>query len=138
MPLRRPQPLEQTPTVQIRFELEDPRSLTGTDQAEWLVPARRGDSILGAALDAGIQIEHTCGGACACSTCHVYVLEGADLLSEPQDKELDRLDLAPGVRPESRLACQARLMKSGLLRVRVPAWNRNLVRESGPARDRRP
>ena len=30
-------------------------------------------SILNTALSAGIEIDHSCGGVCACSTCHVTV-----------------------------------------------------------------
>ncbi|MBM4112369.1 MAG: 2Fe-2S iron-sulfur cluster binding domain-containing protein, partial [Phycisphaerae bacterium] len=35
-----------------------------------------GESLLEIALDNGINIEHACGGVCACSTCHVYVESG--------------------------------------------------------------
>jgi ferredoxin len=45
----------------------------------------------------------------SCGTCRIDVLEGAELLSPPEDAELDILSLFgddPGVR---RLACQAKL-----------------------------
>lgn len=68
-----------------------------------------GTTLLEAGLRARAQLGHACGGKCACSTCHVYVRDGGDSLSESQDNEQDVLDKAFDVRPSSRLACQARL-----------------------------
>jgi 2Fe-2S ferredoxin len=39
----------------------------------------------------------------------VWVKKGFDSLSEQDDMELDRLDLAYDVKPSSRLACQSRV-----------------------------
>ncbi len=64
-------------------------------------------SLLDVALNFGIPLEHACGGNCACTTCHVIVRKGEENLSEKDDYEADRLDLAPGVTLHSRLACQA-------------------------------
>ena len=64
-------------------------------------------SFLDVAMNFGIHLEHACGGSCACTTCHLYVRKGAENLSEPEDKEWDRLDTAWDLRPESRLGCQA-------------------------------
>jgi 2Fe-2S ferredoxin len=47
-----------------------------------------------------------CGGNCICSTCHVYVLEGADSFKPATSDEELTLDGAFDVRPNSRLACQ--------------------------------
>ncbi len=129
MGIKRPEPLEETPSVEIKFVLQDPEPLTGKSDREVIVKARKGDSILGAALDAGIEIEHACGGVCACSTCHIYVTEGEDQLPEPEDEELDRVEEAPALQVNSRLSCQCRLMGSGPYAVEVPAWNRNAVKE---------
>ncbi len=74
------------------------------------VAACVGESVLQAALRHGIHIEHSCGGFCACSTCHVIVEEGMEHLTEVQDDELDRLDTAVGLTLRSRLACQAVLL----------------------------
>ena len=68
-----------------------------------------GTTILEAAEKAGGQVGHSCGGVCACSTCHVWVKKGLETLSEQDDMELDRLDLAYDVKAQSRLACQAKL-----------------------------
>jgi 2Fe-2S ferredoxin len=79
--------------------------------AEITVEAAPGTSILHAAesVEPEPRVGSACGGNCACSTCHVWVLEGGDSLSEMEDGESDRLDLAFDVRPESRLGCQALL-----------------------------
>ncbi len=66
-----------------------------------------GTSLLDAALECGAHVGHTCGGVCACSTCHLWVKKGLDSLSEQEDREMDRLDQAFDVRPYSRLGCQA-------------------------------
>src|SRR6476660_7447169 len=68
-----------------------------------------GTSILEAAEQCGAQVGHSCGGVCACSTCHIWVRQGLDSLSEQQDDEMDRLDQAFDVKASSRLACQSEI-----------------------------
>ena len=77
-----------------------------------------GESVLQAALRHGIEIEHACGGWCACSTCHVIVEEGMDNVTEVEDDEEDRLDTAVGLTLKSRLACQVELL-GGPVQVRI-------------------
>jgi 2Fe-2S ferredoxin len=67
----------------------------------------RPGSILDVALNLGVPLEHSCGGNCACTTCHVVVRQGERSLSPMDDFEADRLDLAEGLTLHSRLACQA-------------------------------
>lgn len=88
-------------------------------------------SILEIALENGINIEHACGGVCACSTCHVYVEKGGEALSESTEAEDDRVEEAAGLQRNSRLSCQCEILKnpSGPIVVRIPAWNRNAVKE---------
>ena len=87
------------------------------------------ESILDVALNHGIQLEHACGGSCACTTCHVVVKEGDDNLSPAEDDELDRLDMAAGLTLHSRLGCQA--VVKGDVTIEIPSWNRNYVSEGG-------
>lgn len=87
------------------------------------------ESILDVCLNFGIHLEHACGGSCACTTCHVIVKNGDANLSEAEDDELDRLDMAPGLTLHSRLGCQA--VVKGDVEVEIPAWNRNYVSEGG-------
>jgi ferredoxin, 2Fe-2S len=64
-------------------------------------------SLLDIALANEIELEHNCGGSCACTTCHVIVKEGAEHLSPMEADEEDRLDMAEGLTIRSRLGCQA-------------------------------
>lgn len=75
-------------------------------------------SILDIALAHNIHLEHNCGGNCACTTCHVIVKEGAENLSEMQQDEEDRLDMAEGLTLQSRLGCQA--VVKGNVSVEIP------------------
>jgi 2Fe-2S ferredoxin len=86
-------------------------------------------SILDVALEHGIDIDHSCGGVCACSTCHVIVRQGGETLSEMIEAEEDQLSYAPGLTPSSRLACQSVANGTRDLIVEIPKWNRNAVRE---------
>ena len=86
-------------------------------------------SILDIALAHGVEIDHACGGVCACSTCHVIVEQGLDSCNEASEAEEDQLDEAYGLTSRSRLACQCVPNGSCDVVVRVPSWNRNLARE---------
>jgi len=85
----------------------------------------RPGSLLDIALNHGIQLAHTCGGNCICTTCHVLLKQGKELVSEPEECELDRLDLAADLRLDSRLGCQTVVTKAGELVVEIPAWQRS-------------
>jgi 2Fe-2S ferredoxin len=88
------------------------------------------ESILDVCLNFGIHLEHACGGSCACTTCHVIVKDATDgNLSEMEDDEADRLEMAPGLTLHSRLGCQA--VMTGDVVVEIPSWNRNYVSEGG-------
>lgn len=82
------------------------------------VEVKEGTNILDAALDNNIQIDHNCGGNCACSTCHVIIEEGFDALNEMTEDEEDMLDEADGLTETSRLACQCKVTTD--LRVKIP------------------
>lgn len=116
-------------TVSIKFILEDPDGLTSSDQTEWEMKAAKGEHLLEVAVEHGINIEHSCGAVCACSTCHVYIESGLDSISEPSEAEEDRVEEAPGLQMNSRLSCQCHIEGDGPIVVRVPAWNRNAVKE---------
>jgi|SRR5690606_14740279 len=62
-------------------------------------------------------IPFSCRSA-SCGTCHIDILEGADLLEPPNAEEADLLDILDGP-PSSRLACQARVKAgAGFIRIR--------------------
>lgn len=89
----------------------------------------RPGSILDIALGNGVEIDHACGGVCACSTCHVIVKQGLTSCNEATDDEEDELDEAYGLTAQSRLSCQCVPNGTCDLVVQVPTWNRNLARE---------
>lgn len=115
-------------TYKIRFLPED---ITIEVDASQLVAASEGalGSILDIAIKNDLDIDHSCGGVCACSTCHVLVREGWESCNEPTEDEEDMLELAPGLQPESRLACQCVPDGTQDLVIAIPSWNRNLVKE---------
>ncbi|GAB5495039.1 MAG: hypothetical protein Phyf2KO_01190 [Phycisphaerales bacterium] len=115
--------------VKVTYKLEDPESLTGESNDTIELMASKGEHLLEVAVENGINIEHACGAVCACSTCHVYIEEGMDDLSEPTEAEDDRVEEAPGLQRNSRLSCQCEIEGEGPIVVRVPAWNRNAVKE---------
>jgi len=102
-----------------------PRILYVEDSgAEHAVEVPEGWSVMeGAVKNAVPGIDADCGGACACATCHVFVIEGPDgLTSSRSDMEKSMLDFAEDVRDESRLSCQIKVTREldGLI-VRMPA-----------------
>lgn len=86
-------------------------------------------SILDIALGYDVGMEHTCGGVCACSTCHVIVKQGLASCNDPTDDEEDQLEEAPGLTIQSRLGCQCVPDGTMDVVVEIPAWNRNAVKE---------
>jgi ferredoxin, 2Fe-2S len=89
-------------------------------------------SFLDVAENFNIFLDHACGGSCACTTCHIWVKEGAPGISEAEDDELDRLDMAADQQLNSRLGCQAVITGPGNYVVEIPKWNRNYVSEGKP------
>lgn len=89
-----------------------------------VIDVKEGLTVMEGARDNNIPgIEADCGGACACSTCHVYVDdEWVGKLPEKEAMEEDMLDFAWDPDPvKSRLTCQLRVTPDfdGLV-VRMP------------------
>ncbi|OIW22507.1 2Fe-2S iron-sulfur cluster binding domain-containing protein [Coniochaeta ligniaria NRRL 30616] len=96
---------------------------------EHKIAVSKGDNLLDIAQAHDLEMEGACGGSCACSTCHVIVLdqEYYDKMPEPEDDENDMLDLAFGLTETSRLGCQVNMTKElDGLRVKLPTMTRNL------------
>jgi ferredoxin, 2Fe-2S len=64
-------------------------------------------SLLDIALNYHIDLQHACGGNCACTTCHVIVKQGEENLSDMEECEEDKIYEADSVTLHSRLGCQA-------------------------------
>lgn len=91
---------------------------------EHVVEVANGLTVMEGARDNNIPgIEADCGGACACSTCHVYVDgDWVEKLPAKDDMEVDMLDFA--YEPDattSRLTCQLKVTDAlDGLRVKMP------------------
>jgi ferredoxin, 2Fe-2S len=86
---------------------------------EHMLPALDGWCVMEVIRDWGVPLKATCGGACACASCHVYVDEPwVTRLAPPTAEEEDRLDDALAFEPSSRLACQI-LMSPGISGLKV-------------------
>ncbi|APR85419.1 Ferredoxin, 2Fe-2S [Minicystis rosea] len=80
---------------------------------DWQVEVPVGTTLLQASKKIQAPEGDACGGVCACSTCHVYVTKGRELLSEAEEDEEDILDKAFDVRSSSRLGCQSTITRDG-------------------------
>jgi len=83
------------------------------------IEAAKGETLLEAASNAGVNINSICGGEGLCGKCRVIVQEGGKNLSLPTEAEkraLSKEDLKNGF----RLACQAKIKREGLIVIEVP------------------
>jgi 2Fe-2S ferredoxin len=93
-----------------------------------VIEAKSGVSICDNLLDNGVDIDHACDKACACTTCHVIIREGYTSLDPADENEEDLLDKAWGLEPNSRLSCQA-IVKAVDLVVEIPRYSINMAKE---------
>lgn len=99
------------------------------DGSKTEVDAPLGLSVLEIAHKNKIDLEGSCEGSLACSTCHVIVEDHYfDMLDEASEEEEDMLDLAFGLTHTSRLGCQIRMTDEldGLV-VTLPEATRNMM-----------
>lgn len=70
-----------------------------------------------------------CDHSLACSTCHVVLEQDVfDSLGEPDEEEMDMLDLAFGLQDTSRLGCQIKLTKElEGIKVTLPSESINMT-----------
>ena len=84
--------------------------IKGRDGSERRLEASNGIPLMELLRNAGTGIEGTCGGACSCGTCHVYIdAEWASRLppkSEDEQMMLEALGDFVELRAGSRLSCQ--------------------------------
>lgn len=72
------------------------------------VPTDMGLNLMEVCKSYELPVKGTCGGMALCASCHVYVLTGHELPA-PSDDELNMLDQAFFVEPNSRLGCQIKM-----------------------------
>lgn len=89
------------------------------DGAAEPVSIRTNQRLLDALAVSGTKLLMACGGKGLCATCHVYVKAGAEKLSPLTPREQGSLRMLSERRPNSRLACQAKVTGEGVV-VAVP------------------
>lgn len=101
-------------------------SITFIEEGEEVpVEAEVGATLLEVAQANDVDLEGACDGSLACSTCHLVMSQSHfDGMPEPDEEELDMLDLAFGLEDTSRLGCQIKVTKQldGLV-AKLPGAN---------------
>ncbi|MFK0299713.1 2Fe-2S iron-sulfur cluster-binding protein [Brevundimonas sp. NPDC090276] len=87
--------------------------VTQQDGQQLTLTVPSGRRLMEALRDGGTTVEGTCGGACSCGSCHVYVDDAwLTKLTEAEDDEREMIEAIGDVievRPSSRLACQIQM-----------------------------
>ena len=82
----------------------------GRDGNSCSIDAVGGCPLMEALRDASTGVDGTCGGACSCGTCHVYVdaawIDRLPAKSEDEQLMLDAIGELVPLKPGSRLSCQ--------------------------------
>lgn len=76
-------------------------------------------NLLSILIDKDLDVLKECGGRGMCATCHVYIKQGDDCLSSITRREQRTLEVITSCKPNSRLACQARVLQDGVV-VELP------------------
>jgi ferredoxin len=76
-------------------------------------------NLLSILMEEDLNILKECGGRGMCATCHVYIQEGMNALSPIAKREQRTLEVITTCKPNSRLACQAKVIAEGVV-VELP------------------
>jgi ferredoxin len=76
-------------------------------------------TLLKVLLEQEMNVLQACGAQGRCATCHVYIQSGMECLSPHSKQEYLTLGFIATAKPNSRLACQARVLQDGVV-VEVP------------------
>jgi ferredoxin len=77
------------------------------------------NNLLSVLLNKELDVLKECGGRGMCATCHIYVKDGMQSLSPMNRREQRTLEVITSCKPNSRLACQARVVGNGVV-VELP------------------
>ncbi len=83
------------------------------------VLAQEQENLLQVLLRENMSVLQACGAQGRCATCHIYVKAGADALSPMNDQERLTLNFIATAQPNSRLACQTKVVQDGAT-IEVP------------------
>ncbi len=76
-------------------------------------------NLLSVLLQKDLDVLKECGGRGMCATCHIYIRDGEEALSPMNRREQRTLEVITSCKPNSRLACQARVLGQGVV-VELP------------------
>ncbi|MGF1523773.1 MAG: 2Fe-2S iron-sulfur cluster-binding protein [Leptolyngbyaceae cyanobacterium] len=76
-------------------------------------------NLLSVLLNKDLDVLKECGGRGMCATCHIYVKAGNKALTPVNRREQRTLEVITSCQPNSRLACQARVIGEGVV-VELP------------------
>ena len=86
------------------------------------------ESFLDVAMNFRHPLEHACGGSCACTTCHLFVVKGEQNLS---DRGQRARSPRYGLGPADQLAARLPGGDQGRCHRGIPLYTRNYVQEGG-------
>jgi ferredoxin len=86
-------------------------------------------NLLSVLINKDLDVLRECGGRGMCATCHVYVKDGMSALSPISRREQRTLEVITSCKPNSRLACQARVLSNGVIVELPPGMYINSIKD---------
>ena len=86
-------------------------------------------NLLSVLLNKELDVLKECGGRGMCATCHIYIKEGMDALTPIGRRERRTLEVITSCKPNSRLACQARVQAEGVVVELLPGMYVNSLQD---------
>ncbi len=86
-------------------------------------------NLLSVLINKDLDVLKECGGRGMCATCHVYVKQGMESLSPVSRREQRTLEVITTCKPDSRLACQARVLQDGVVVELPPGMYINSIKD---------
>ncbi|MDX2241915.1 MAG: 2Fe-2S iron-sulfur cluster-binding protein [Leptolyngbyaceae cyanobacterium bins.302] len=86
-------------------------------------------NLLSVLINKDLDVLKECGGRGMCATCHVYVKDGMQALSPINRREQRTLEVITTCKPNSRLACQARVLQNGVIVELPPGMYINSIKD---------
>jgi ferredoxin len=86
-------------------------------------------NLLSVLIDKELDVLRECGGRGMCATCHIYVIKGMQALSSINRREQRTLEVITSCKPNSRLACQARVLANGAVIELPPGMYINSIKD---------
>lgn len=88
-----------------------------------------GNNLLSVLLNKELDVLKECGGRGMCATCHIYVTQGMSELTPMNRREQRTLEVITSCKPNSRLACQARVQGNGVVVELPPGMYINSIQD---------